>query len=262
MFYFEKCKRSFFCILVCASALLLIVLSFSACTDNINADDSMLEETRINEPSNVEGSVEIDTSKNTSKPFAPDVMAAYRKVLLYDADYYGAESGTLLNINQWCELENVMSAEPKHFSILDLDGDGVPEIVLSMVVENVENYGSLILHYENGTVIGYNLWARAFQGLQADGTFSFSSSAFEYGLGCIDFSAFDQNVGNSIVKRICYCELDEDQSENLQTSYYNNGGLITSEEFDNVLQMQNEKETVTWIDFSEENIEDYFQNCS
>lgn len=60
-------------------------------------------------------------------------------------------------------------------AVLDLDGDGDLEAVLE--VEN--NMGYVILEYQNGSVLGTEIWYRAFQDLKADGSYRGSGSSFD-----------------------------------------------------------------------------------
>lgn len=72
-------------------------------------------------------------------------------------------------------------------AVLDLDNDGVLEAVLE-----VENYaGFVILEYQDDTVLGTEIWYRAFHDLKADGSFSGSGSSFNR--YCCQY-AFDGNI--------------------------------------------------------------------
>ena len=52
----------------------------------------------------------------------------------------------------------------KDFSIIDLDRDGVPEVVLRLAVmeDGNDEIGFVILRYENGQVWGYAIGHRSF----------------------------------------------------------------------------------------------------
>ena len=121
------------------------------------------------------------------------------------------------------------------------------------------NFGSLILHYEDGQVVGYYLWSRAFGDLKTDNTFYTSSGAFDHGYSRIDFSAFDDTAdapNNTIIHPVCYCSSSAGYDENgeLIEKYYNDGIEITAEEFEQEQERQFAKEDVQWIEFTSDNI--------
>ena len=58
------------------------------------------------------------------------------------------------------------------FTVIDLDGDSVKEVVLWLAV-NGNEYGCEILHCQNEKIYGYLLPYRAFNSLKEDGTFHF-----------------------------------------------------------------------------------------
>ena len=65
------------------------------------------------------------------------------------------------------------------FSIVDMDGDDVPEIVLEM-----ENYlGFVVLRYKDGKIQGNEFWYRWLIDLRENGTFLGTSGAEVYTIG-------------------------------------------------------------------------------
>ena len=194
------------------------------------------------------------TTPSTEPIVEVDAMKAFREVLLRNSNYRDAESGEMLSIDQWFELGETVECEAQNYTVFDLDDDGTSEIILNMDVHKVKDYGTLILRYEEGTVVGYNLWARGFGDLKSDGTFVYSGGAFNHGVGKIDFSAFDPEIRHSIMEKVCYCESGGYEGENLKVSYYNDGAEITPDDFDLALKAQDEKEDVTWFDYTDDNV--------
>jgi hypothetical protein len=85
-------------------------------------------------------------------------------------------------------------------------------------------------------------------GLKADGTFSFSGGAADSGFGRLDFE------GDSCeTVKITYCESGGDPST--QLSYFVNNQSASEKDYQSAVSKQNEKESVTWFDFTVENIE-------
>lgn len=166
---------------------LLVFLTLSACGGSASAEPS----TNPQDSPSTEPSVEVDA------------MKAFCEVLLRNSNYRDAESGEMLSIDQWFELGETVECEAQNYAVFDLDDDGTSEIILNMDVRKVKDYGTLILRYEEDTVVGYNLWARGFGDLKSDGTFVYSGGAFDHGVGKIDFSAFDPEVRHSIMEKVC-----------------------------------------------------------
>lgn len=123
-----------------------------------------------------------------------EAMRAYAAVLQNESEFYCADGGdyydpaegrfTLLH-------EYTESFEPPYlietFAVIDLDQDGIPEVVLSMLYENFLE----VLYYDVGTVYGYLFPIRAMIGLKQDGTFGFSSGAADSGYGRLMFTPPD-----------------------------------------------------------------------
>ena len=69
-----------------------------------------------------------------------------------------------------------VTAKATKLAIVDLEKDDTPEVILWLVVNNDDYYGSEVLRY------------RSFIDLKADGTFSCSSGAADYGFGTVKFA--------------------------------------------------------------------------
>lgn len=180
-------------------------------------------------------------------------------MLLGKSNYFDAPTAENLNINQLYDIDSIFPATPTQFVLQDLDNDGLPEVIVQIDMNNIENFGSLILHYEDGQVVGYYLWSRAFGDLKTDNTFYTSSGAFDHGYSRIDFSAFDDTAdapNNTIIHPVCYCSSSAGYDENgeLIEKYYNDGIEITAEEFEQEQERQFAKEDVQWIEFTSDNI--------
>lgn len=116
------------------------------------------------------------TLPEISAPELPPELAAFGQV--FDGILPICHSTSMVpimlsNISQFFTTEEF----PWHVvqvAVLDLDSDGVLETVLE-----VENYvGFVILEYQNDTVLGTEIWYRAFRDPKADGSFSGSGSSF------------------------------------------------------------------------------------
>jgi len=130
------------------------------------------------------------------------------------------------------------------------------EVVLWLSVNELDDYGSEILHYQDGTVYGCVMWFRAFNQLKTDGTFSFSGGAMDSGFGTIAFT--DKSYS---INMITYSQSDYDSNNNLTVSFFVNNREATLDEFQSAIQKQDEKPDVTRYDFTEDNIEAVFSDA-
>jgi len=106
-----------------------------------------------------------------------------------------------------------------HFAIYDMDGNGIPALVL----HNMNNGDSLILHYDNRRVYGKKHADRAMRYLKKDATFN-----SKIGILQIMFRNDDQRL-------ICLVESG-------------------TKEFDTYITYQDSKENVIWHELTNENI--------
>lgn len=136
------------------------------------------------------------------------------------------------------ELSALYDGQPVAFPVytcLDVDRDGDEELVLWQTVGMDEHFGFLVLDAADSTVYGYEVGYRGMNELKADGTFSFSSSAFESGFG---YARLDGRFGIIAVAESCY---DEDEIR-----YYRNGEAIPEEVFHALLEEQSNKPSASW----------------
>lgn len=109
-------------------------------------------------------------------PSLPEELAAFDQVFNGTRAITRAASGEsimLSRISLFFTVEELPWGVAQ-VAVLDLDGDSILEAVLE-----VENYaGYVILAYQDGVVLGTEIWYRAFQELKADGSFMGSGSSF------------------------------------------------------------------------------------
>lgn len=133
------------------------------------------------------------------------------------------------------------------------DNDGTKEVILWLVVNGLDYSASKVLRCQGGVVYGYVMWYRSFNLLKADGTFSFSSSAMNSGVGTLRFGE-----GTYSTFKVTYREANYDIDGNPIISYIVNNEIATQEEFDAVFNKQDEKPDAIWYDFTDDNIETVF----
>ena len=135
--------------------------------------------------------------------------------------------------------------KPGRFAVLDLDDDGVSEVIL----EVTEPEAFIIL---NGTksVVAKEWPYRGLLNLKDDGTFTFSSGALDGGVAMLVYQG-DNGAHWG------YLPLAESISDaNGNVTYWLDGGIEKTDEagFNAALEAQNAKLDALWYDYTEENL--------
>ncbi len=192
------------------------------------------------------------TSENTTSPASTDnpELEAYSAVLQNKAEFYSTDNKKNLYWKDFLTNKEIYETvfKPTHFTVLDMDGDKVPEVVLELSVGDAPQFYE-ILHYMDGVTHGYFLVYRGLEGLKADGTFHFSSGAADNGWAKMSFepNAFKTDIFG-------YSKSSQDDTD-LTVSYFIKDKPVTKEAFDSFIKEQSEKKDPVWYEFSQKNIE-------
>lgn len=177
-------------------------------------------------------------------------MEAYKTILQSEVEFFSTDDKKYVYLNDF--LKEASGAEVNlkvtNFAVLDMDGDEIPEVVLELSLGDYPDYFE-ILHYKNDTVYGYNFVYRGLMQLKTDGTFRYSNSGTDIGYGKLKFES-----NNSETEILGYSEASYN-NDDMSISYFINNELVTEESFNSFCKEQNEKEDVTWHEFSKDNIE-------
>ena len=199
------------------------------------------------------GDTPADSSEATPSDTSPaSPLSTYQLVLQNKAEFFSTDVNKKLNIsqlNQAVSDDSSVTSKATKFTVIDLENDGTPEVILRLSVNNNDDYGFEVLHYQDGAVYGYTLWYRAFMDLKADGTFSFSGGAADYGFGTVKFTEKAYSVD-----KISYCESSYDSSNNQSISYFVDHESASEDDFLSAISKQSEKTEATWSDFTDDNI--------
>ena len=119
------------------------------------------------------------------------VMSKFIAVMLESDRFYARDFDQEMTVREYCEAfgrESEITVTVPKFTVVDMDGDGVNEIVLWLLVNGNNDYGTLVLRYQNGTVYGTSFSYRQLYQLSRDGTFRYSGGAADSGLGVLKFT--------------------------------------------------------------------------
>lgn len=182
-----------------------------------------------------------------------------KSVLLGSSDFIstdlGGQSLSISEIGQTVTDDESITVNVSQFTVIDLDGDGIDEVVLWLQIDEINDYGFEVLRYRDGSVYGYTFVYRAFMELKEDGTFSFSSGAADSGIGKLIFS--DDEYSFDIIAN---SESEYDSNNELIIQYFADGELSTEDEFSNIINSQDGKTDVQWYDFSVNDINTVFDH--
>lgn len=178
---------------------------------------------------------------------SPSSLEAYNAVLQNESEFYSTDNKINVYLNDFL-TDNEPSFNITRFTVLDMDGDTVPEVVLELSVGGNPQFYE-VLHSADGIVNGYLIIYRGLIGLKTDGTFSFSSGAADSGWGALRFEPDGYTTD-----LLGYSKSSQEDTE-LTISYFINDEQVTKESFDSSSNEQFVKEDAVWYEFSQENIE-------
>lgn len=174
-------------------------------------------------------------------------------VLTGSEPFYSTDISQNLTINELGRVvsdDSGITVKVLKFTSADLDGNGVPEAVLWLQVNENDAYGFEVLRrQQNGQIYGYTLPYRSFMDLKTDGTFSFSSGAADSGFGSVSLSDKAYTINETTYSQSAY-----DSNNELTVSYFVNGQAASEAEYLAAIEKQNRKESAPWYDFTDENI--------
>lgn len=132
-------------------------------------------------------------------------IEAYRAILQENAPFVDTLDGEYFDITRLKEMTAPYvdyPVEADSFSLVDLDHDGTPELILAVPI-GADTF-SLILRYEDSIVYSFSFSGRACNQLRKNGTFWASSGANESGICSITFSK-----EQCTVDKFTYCTMQD-----------------------------------------------------
>jgi hypothetical protein len=181
-------------------------------------------------------------------------MQTFKAVLLNETTFFCTDKSPYNNSDhQWNGYLNELTYDTNpmitpQFAVVDLDGDGVSEIVLA-----IENYnGFVILRYKESKVYGFIVSYRTMYNLKMDGSFMASNGASDYSVGKILFIG-DTFFEDDKIKSVGGVPTD---------SYFIHDMPIDKDTFDKRLVSFDDLPGVEWHDYSKEAINQWLLDSS
>ncbi|MDP4178943.1 MAG: hypothetical protein Q8900_11465 [Bacillota bacterium] len=195
------------------------------------------------------------SDKNSKSNMNYLVLESYKKVLQNASDFFSTDDKKNIYLNDILNKNATHPLKITHFTILDMDEDKSPEVVLELSTSDNTPMYFEILHYMNDTVYGYNAAYNHLQMLKSDGTFFNDDNAFYrydgagYGKVIFELNGYEND-------RLCNMELNGLSSVSpISYFYFINNKPVTEEKYKSFVSKQDAKQDANWYEFSTKNIE-------
>ena len=191
------------------------------------------------------GQDDTDQPKPTALPMISE-LRSYRAVLLNKQRFYSTDANREYYLNEYdFGNEAGQPYEIERFSAVDMDGDGIVEIVLEISSDTGDR---LLLRHEGGTVYGFAFPLRLMKWLKKDGSFESSESSQHVACLKLEF-----NAGTYIEEELWYSYGDfYDPSKSV---YRIAGEEVTVDDVYAGWGVQSAKEDVDWYRMTTENVD-------
>ena len=136
----------------------------------------------------------------------------------------------------------------KKYTVLDLNDDRDPEMVLWLGYGTNDYAGFLVLYRDGDTVYAHGFPYRGFNGLSGDGVYTSSSSAFNMSILKLDFD------GDTCTETVLARREGDGSPESV--TYYIEDRIGTAEEFEKYFKRYNSRSIPDWYSYDIEEITD------
>ena len=157
---------------------LLIITAITACAASNPASSS---------PKYYQENLHQNTSLSLKYFSVSEALDSFYAVLINEQTFYHPPSGMIYFddfLYEYTDNDISFFREVFDFTILDINGDGIPEIIISMAHTQLIY---LVLHYYDGKVFGHDFAFRLMNNIKTDGTFNNSFGA-TLGVARLDFA--------------------------------------------------------------------------
>ncbi len=181
-----------------------------------------------------------------------EAMEALKSVLQNETKLYSTNENKYVYFKDSAYLSDIPHDNPLSwvtFTIVDMDGDGIDEVVLT--ANDSYGFETEVLRYDSGTVYSYGFGFRHMYYLKTDGSYCWTNGAENSGHEKLQFFG----VKYRGIELDSYKDDYDDEGNYLETTFYINNEPVTTVEADLFSEQQNKKEDAIWFDFNADNIE-------
>jgi len=254
-------KQKFSFIIICIIISIIVLGCSNSSTISSNTSTTTLVPTQTPTEITTLIPTELPTQKPTEAPIQTLKDVLQNEVKINQKTYKGSyDEGTpykpfylndlISEIGFGIEWKPYLSK----FTILDMDGDRIPEVVIEIDSDSEGYYE--VLHYYNGNMYGYYFVIRAMESLKADGTFIGSSGAMDNTIIKLSFSA---DMLNQVTLASSESTGNYDKNGYPIINYVIASKPVYNVEFESYYDKQDAKTDAIWHEFTPKNIDKYFK---
>ena len=174
-----------------------------------------------------------------------DAKTIFESILSGESAFLDRDLAEGVTIQQYCEsfgLASEVNVSITKYTTADMDEDGIPELLLWITINDINDYGVLVLRYDGG-VTGYTFAYRQMADIKTDGTFHYSGGASNHGTARLKFGDFGWE----------YVMIGGVEETDSVTSFTWNGEAVAEDVFWVCFEAQSEKEDVEWFPYPSDN---------
>ena len=180
-----------------------------------------------------------------------EVMKAYKQLLQNNGAFYDIDDQKMYTLKEW-QNSNRPLKSLSNFTVVDMDGDGTPEVVLKISLESnfLPENGVLVLHSEAEKVYGFTIPYAYY--LAKDGTYNGSLED-----GNVTYCKVSSIEKDKYTVKTLACVETDPINEDVKPLYYINESEVTEDRhhaFVQGLLEKMQKNRVFWHEFNDENI--------
>ena len=238
--------KKYIIILAFLGLFLLSACSRSSSTEGVTNEKMSSNLFSTTKSENESSLPNISSTPSTSHTDVLSPMQTIKSVLLNEQTLLCMDKSPYNDLDhEWNGYLNELAYDSNpiktpQFAVVDLDGDGVSEVVLA-----IEDYnGFIILRYKESKVYGFIVSYRSMYNLKADGSFMTSSSTSDTSVSKVLFigdTFFQDDIVNSL-------------GGTPDVTYYIHDMLIDKDTFDKHLDSFDNSSDVEWHDYSKQTI--------
>lgn len=182
-------------------------------------------------------------------------LEAYSAVLRNEAKFFSINDSKHVSKDKYLKdyfYDSNDEYQPElQFSVIDMDGDGVPEVVVEKFHDSGSENG-VVLHYEDGTVYCYSYGAGELEDVKKDGSYSWIDAENYIGYSKMQFFG----LYNKVVFLASY----HSDGVSKDSEYLINNISVTAAEIDAFCESQKQKDKVIWYNLNTDNIQSQVAN--
>ena len=167
-----------------------------------------------------------------------EAKTKFESILSGESVFLDRDTAEDVTIQQYCEsfgAASEVNVSITKYTTADLDADGIPELLLWITINDVNDYGVLVLRYGGGAT-GYTFAYRQMADIKTDGTFHYSGGASNHGTARLKFGDFGWE----------YVIIGDVEEADSVTSFFWNGEPVAEDVFWVCFEDQSQKENVEW----------------